>query len=321
VNDPKDQPIDIEEQRAWLNEHKAALGPSCSWKVLAGRLNMKHSTLSLFAGGNYNAPGEKIAETIWRYRQTLSLQAALVGEVPEIPPYFETDTSKQILYALGWAQRGRMSAVAASPGLGKTQSADHYEACNVNVFKFTASPVSESLTGMLQEVLRALGIPAVSGTPQGLSRLIRERVRDLGKPLLIADEAQHLSFKALNEMRSWHDDTGLGVALLGNASLLQTLEGGSRSIERAQLFSRISLKMPLLRPFKSDVDALLEAWRITDEKVCEQIHAIAQQPGALREATFTLEMAHMIAASVKEPLAASHVQDAWAQRTARGVAA
>ncbi|MBN9504952.1 MAG: AAA family ATPase [Altererythrobacter sp.] len=321
MNDPKDQPIDIEEQRQWLNEHKASLGPSCSWKVLAGRLSMKTSTLSLFAGGNYNAPGDKIAEAIFRYRQTLSVQAALIGEIPEIPPYFETDTSKQILYALGWAQRGRMAAVAASPGLGKTCSAEHYRACNTNVFLFTASPVSASLTGMLNEVLRAIGVPAVSGTPQAISRMIRDRVCDLGLPLLVVDEAQHLTERGLDELRSVHDDTGLGIALLGNAGLLQTLEGGSRSISRAQLFSRISLKMPLLRPFTSDVEALLDAWRITDPQIAELVHAIAQQPGALREATFTLEMAHMIAAAGKEELAVSHVQDAWAQRTARGVAA
>lgn len=321
MNDPKNQPIDIEEQRQWINEHKASLGPSCSWKILAARLNMKASTLSLFAGGNYNAPGDKIAEAIFRYRQTLSVQASLIGEVPEIPPYFETYTSKQILYAMGWAQRGRMAAVAASPGLGKTMSAEHYRACNANVFLFTASPVSASLTGMLHEVLRAVGVPAVSGTPQTISRMIRDRVRDLGQPLLVVDEAQHLTERGLDELRSMHDDTGLGVALLGNAGLLQTLEGGSRSIARAQLFSRISLKMPLLRPFSGDVESLLEAWRITDPKISEQIHSIAQQPGALREATFTLEMAHMIAASTKVPLAAEHVQDAWAQRTARSAAA
>lgn len=321
MNDPKDQPIDIEEQRAWLNEHKASLGPSCSWKVLAGRLNMKAGTLSLFAGGNYNAPGDKIAEAIFRYRQTLSVQASLIGEIPEIPPYFDTDTSKQIIYALGWAQRGRMSAVAASPGLGKTKAALHYQACNANVFLFTASPVSGSLSGMLRELLQAVGVPLFAGTPQAVSRMIRDRVRDLGKPLLIVDEAQHLGERALDEIRSLHDATNLGVALLGNAGLLQTLEGGSRSISRAQLFSRISCKLPLLRPFRSDVEALLDAWRVTDAKVCELIHAIAQQPGALREATFTLEMAHMIAASVKSELAAEHVQDAWAQRTARSAAA
>lgn len=319
MNDPKDQPIDIEEQRNWLREHKRDTG--ATWKQLGSRTGISESTLSLFVGNHYNAPGDKIAMAIFRYRQTLAQQAALKGELPEIPSYFETETSTQLLYLLGWAQRGRVVAGALSPGCSKTITAEHYRACNANVFMITASPGTKSLTGMMNAVLRELGMNSVGSGAQGISRLILDKVRDMGNPLLIFDEAQHLSDVSIEEIRSWHDATGVGVALLGNAGLLQSLEGGTRSISKAQLFSRISLKLVRTHPLTADVEAMLDAWRITDEKVSRFVHDIAQRPGGLRGATFALELAHMIAANVGDELAASHVQDAWAQLSTRAVAA
>jgi hypothetical protein len=88
---------------------------------------------------------------------------------------------------------------------------------------------------------------------------------------------------------------------------------------RAQLFSRISLKLPRVHPLTADIDAMLEAWRINDPKICAYVHTIAQKPGGLRGATFALELAHMIAVSGHQELAASHVQDAWAQLSTRPV--
>lgn len=322
MNNPSDQPIDIEEQRLWLGEHKAATG--LSWKQLSGRVGINHSTLSLWVGNNYNAPGDKFAEAVFRYRQTLAAQAALKGETPEIPQYFATETSAQLLSMLNWAQRGRIVAAALAPGLGKTMAADYYRACNANVFKVTATPASSTLASMMGAVLAALGMPVTSFNAnyiQPASRMIKERVRNIGNPLLIVDEAQHLAERSIEEIRSWHDETGLGIALFGNAGLLQTLEGGARSVSRAQLFSRISMKMVRIVPFSADVEALIDAWGIRDEKVAALIHTIALKPGALRGATFALELGHMIAAAAHEDLAASHIQDAWTQLSSRQVAA
>ena len=321
MNDPKDQPIDIEEQRVWLAEHKRAT--ALSWKQLAGRVGVNHSTLSLWVGNNYNAPGDKIAEAVFRYRQTLKTQAALKAETPEIPSYFPTQTGTRLLDTLSWAQRGRMAACALSPGLGKTMAAEHYKACNANVFMMTSTPSSGSLVGMMNSALVALGRPSNVHLfrTHGLAKMIVDIVKDLGNPLLIVDEAQHLDERSIDEMRSWHDATGLGIAFLGNARLLQTLEGGSRSIARAQLFSRLSMKWVQTHAFSADVEAMLDAWRLRDEKVCAYVHTIAQKPGGLRGATFALELAHMIAAAAGEELAVSHVQHAWEQLSMRVIAA
>lgn len=319
MNDPSAQPIDIDEQREWVIEHKRITG--LSWKQLAQRLNVNHSSLGLFSGNNYNAPGDKLAEAIFRYRQMLTVQASIKADLPDIPSYFETETSGRLLYLLGWAQRGRMTVAAMSPGLGKTITAEHYKACNSNVFVMTASPSTAGVIAMIHAVLRELGVTHPMYRAHEASMQVVKRVRDMAKPLLIVDEAQHLGEKALEQLRSWHDHTGLGIALLGNAGLLQTLEGGSRSISRAQLFSRISFKLLRIHPLAADIEAMLDAWRITDEEISKLVHAIAMKPGGLRGATFALELAYMIALSTREELSVSHVQDAWAQLSTRPVAA
>lgn len=321
MNDPKDQPIDVAEQRDWLNEHKKDTG--LSWKQLSSRTGIAHSTLSLFSGGNYGAPGDKIAASIYRYRQTLVAQAALRIEMPTIPAYYETETSRQLIALMSWAQRGRIVAAALSPGMSKTVTAEHYQACNVNTFLVTCSPTLANVVALQQEVMARLGNPSLSGHPHTISRAIRNRFADLTNPLLIVDEAQHLSERSLDELRSWHDDprVNLGIALLGNAGLLQRLEGQTRAIDRAQLFSRVSQRLPRIKPLREDVDALIEAWGITDAKVEALVHQIAQTPGALRLTTFVLEIATMLARTENNDLLVSHVQDAWAQLSSRGIAA
>jgi len=321
MNDPKSQPIDVEEQRAWLEEFKRDSG--LPWSQIAGRLgpDFKSSTISLFVTGKYAGRLDWIAEAIFRFRQTLVAQAAIRAEGPEIPGYFPTETSDRLIRLLHYAQRGRITVGALAAGISKTTVAHYFQACNSNVFVITVFPSTSGIFGMLKAVLKSLGVPNAAGSPEVLSNQVMDRVRNLANPLLVFDEAQHLTVRAIEEIRGWYDLTGVGICLLGNKSLLQQLEGGNRSDAFAQIFSRVSLRVVKLRPTTADVDALLEAWRIHDEKIAAEIHRIAQLPGALRSATWTLELAHMIAAGGKEELTVGDVQDAWAQLSSRSVAA
>ncbi|KAK0348034.1 hypothetical protein LTR94_038830, partial [Friedmanniomyces endolithicus] len=62
-----------------------------------------------------------------------------------------------------------------------------------------------------------MGEPDAKGAPHQLSRRICEKVRN-ANGLIILDEAQKLTEKAVEEARSWHDRTGVGLALVGNDS-------------------------------------------------------------------------------------------------------
>ena len=256
-----------------------------------------------------------------RFRQLLATQAQIEVEAPEIPGYFKTETGQQLEHILGYAQRGRVVVAAMGAGLGKSTTARQFAACYPHVFIATMAPSSAGVNNMQQEVLEALGDAGANGTPQRLSRRIKDRVKGMAKPLLILDEAQHLSEKSIEEIRSWHDAIGVGIALFGNESVLQRLEGGARRAAFAQLFSRVSMRVTRSQPLRGDIDALAAAWRIEDDRLIDYIRKIAMLPGALRNATFALELAVMIAGSEGQQLNVGHLQDAWAQLSSRPVAA
>jgi DNA transposition AAA+ family ATPase len=320
MNDPSKQPIDIEEQRTWLIDHRAATGSS--WSQIAGRMGIPAGTISQFGSANgYKGDNAKVAERIYRYRQTLMQQASIAIEAPDVPEYFDTQTSVELTHILTWAQSGRIVVAAMGPGLGKTKTARNFAACHSNVFLATMAPSTAGVANMQMEVLAALGHPDAVGTPQKLSRMIRDKVRDLRNPLIIIDEAQHLSEKAVEEIRSWHDAVRVGIALFGNVGVMQRLDGGARKAAFAQLYSRVSMKVVRQLPLQTDADALAIAWGVTSAAEIAQIRKVSAMPGGLRGATMMLELAWMIAASEKNPLGLDHMQDAWAQLSSRTIAA
>ena len=317
MNDPAATIIDIEEQRKWLVEHKQALG--LSWGDVFRKTGIPVGTVSQFGGNGYKGNELTVAEQVYRYRQTLVAQTQIAFELPEIPGYFQTETSRQLERLLQLGQRGRLVVAAMGAGLGKTITARNYASCFTNVFMATMSPSTAGVNTMQIEMLEALGERDAAGTPQKLSRRIRARVANLGNPLLIIDEAQHLSEKALEEIRSWNDAVGVGIALFGNESVWQRLTGGSRQANFAQMFSRVGLNIRRSLPLQGDVTAMADAWRIADEPTIAYLRKIAMTPGGLRGATFALEIASMIAAAEQRPLALDDLQDAWTQLSSRPV--
>lgn len=319
MNDPAATPVDVLEQKNWLIDYHRKLG---SWAQVAKRINLPQGTISQFGSAKgYAGDEQKIAEAIFRFRQMLAQQSAIEVEAPVRPGYFETETSRELTQMLNWSQRGKIVVAALGPGLGKTMTARNFQACVANVFVTTLTPATAGVNTMQIEVLDALGEKNAVGTPQKLSRRIRERVENLSNPCIVIDEAQHASEKALEEIRSWHDATGVGIALLGNLGVMQRLEGGSRSAAFAQLYSRVSLKLLRNLPLRGDIDRLAEAWSVFDDEVVAFLAKICLTPGGLRNGTHALELASMIAASDRKVLELGHLQDAWAQLSSRAVLA
>lgn len=319
MNDPTDQPIDIEEQRKWLIDFRTQ--HKLSWSELSRRTGIPQSTIAAFGGKGYGGNEQQLAEKVYRHRQFLTAQAQIEIVPPKTPGYFDTPTSRQLWTTLQMAQRGRIVVAALGPGLGKTTTARHYAGCFSNVFYAVMRPSTSGVNNMQMAVLSAMGEKDATGTPQKLTDRILAKVTNLQNPLLILDETQHLSEKALEEIRGWNDHAGLGIALLGNEGLLMRLEGGSRRIAYAQLYSRVSLRIVRPLPLEGDVDALAAAWDIVDDQVARYLRKICMLPGGLRSGTMALELASMLAMSEQAELGESHLVDAWAQLSSRSVLA
>lgn len=326
INEIEATPDFIKDQREWLIAHKAETG--FSWSRLEDPVGRAGSTLSAFCGGTYNNSqyergNEKIAQEVYRYRQTLKAQEELRIEAPEIPAFFETRAAATAMSLATWAQRGRVGVLVGTPGVGKTEGLIEYTNRASNAFYIRCRPSMDTLTALCQSVLIAMGNKTARGSKDALSRWVVTELR-YKNALLIFDDAQNLTLKQLEEIRGWWDERGIvvGILLVGNEHVSSQMEGTSRTAPYlAQLFSRVSQTIVIAQAYPEDAEALAAAWGVHDEKAVAILKDIASRPGGLRDCTFTLEVAVTIARSKGEELTGKHIAEAFGQRASRPVAA
>lgn len=304
-------PVEVE-ARTWLNTHKDAQG--LSWPQIGKLTDVASSTLSLFATGKYNGSNEAIAAKVLAYRDRMTAQAGIAADLPTVPEWFDSPTATRLTSLLRWAQSGEIVLVVTTPGIGKTRVAERFSDLDPNVWLATMAPSTAGVATMLIEVAAAIGLGEVKGSPQQLSRMIKARVEGK-KGLLIVDEAQELTDKALNELRGLHDRTKLGIVLMGNENVVGQIDGRKSAL--AQISSRFSIRHVQVTPMPGDMDALLDAWGIaaTDQRAF--LTKIGAMPGALRGVTHTIKIAAMAAVGSGHSLSLAHLRDAARQRNVK----
>ncbi|MCW3836000.1 AAA family ATPase [Sphingomonas canadensis] len=310
----------IEEQRAWLKTHMAQL--ALTWPEVASRTGIKQGTISQFGGKNgYGGRELPIAEAVQRYRDLLVARDTVHIDAPEIPDYFETQTSAEIVNLLHWCQRGKMVSAPLGSGLGKSSSAAHFRALYPHIYIVTIWPSHGSPGPMQIRVLAALGVKNATGSPAALSQMICDKLSAMHRPVLIFDEAQHLTVKSLEEIRGIHDETGAGIAFFGDQRLANLIANGTGKSDLPQLRRRVKSMAARVLPYAQDVAALARAWAIDDPRAIRELEQIARKPGALGLATQVLEVAAMLASADKAPIGLPHLQEAAADILRRDVAA
>jgi DNA transposition AAA+ family ATPase len=316
MNHPDNVTIDIEEMRSWVIAEKER---RCfSWPQLAALIGVATGTLSVWAGGNYQGNNEKIAREVFKYRQMLDSQEERSTGIMADPGFFETPTSRRIKALMVIAHMGRITVAATGPGTGKTMAVHDYAASASNVWFSTMMKSTKSLNSMTVQVLRSINVDAKRGWGMNLSHQVMDRVKGR-QGLLVIDEANHLDFESLEEIRTWHDLTGVGVCLLGNEELLARIEGGRHRDAFARLNSRIAQRHVQNLPLQGDVEAFCDGWGIKDSGMRNMLWQIAKTPGAggLRECRQLVEQGSMLAQDEHRPLSLADLRDAQATRATR----
>lgn len=277
---------------------------------------IKYGTFTGWLSGKYQGDNARVAGDVRIWLASRAERRRAAAALPQAPTFVPTKTARRISEVLQWAQIGPDMVVAAGgAGIGKSTVCEHYAAVNPNVWLATMQPSTATVHTMLQSVAAAVGVTERSATK--LSEAIGTRVQDTGG-LLIVDEAQHLSSKALDQLRALHDLFGIGIALVGNESVYGRLQGEGRKPEFAQLFSRVGMRFTRPRPYGDDICALIDAWQVSDANARSLLKAIAGKPGALRGLTKTLRLATMLARGADEALAEKHVKAAYARLSDNG---
>ena len=309
MNNPDDMPIDVEEMVKWLKSHKEMTG--ISWAALSKASLIGESTLSALYGGSYKGDWAAQARKIFRYRQKVESQRERSRTALSPVSFIPTPTARRVQFLLEVAHMGRITVGAMGPGTGKTRTAAHYVASMQPTWMCTMLPSGGQVSSMVGRVMQSMGLIAKHSWTSVRSAQVIEFLMNR-RGLLIIDEAGNLTRDALEELRSWHDVTGVGICLLGNEELMMRIRGGENRHAFARLSSRIANYVVQDMPLVADVEAYLDAMDIIEPDMRRPLVEIGTSPGhgGLREVQQILESANMLAIGSDETLGWDHVRSA-----------
>lgn len=205
-----------------------------SQSAMAKELAISPSALSSYLSGKYATP-ERITEKIqeimdFHEQKTLA---------PTAPTFIETTVTNMVKQAIAYAHmRGTVSVAYGDAGVGKTTAVMQYLKENQTAVGITVMPTYASLTGVNELLSEALGVR--ERTDRKITREIISKLKGSGR-VIIVDEAQHLTSRAIEHLRSISDQANIGVCFVGNERIYTNLLGNRKS-EYAQLFSRIGVR-------------------------------------------------------------------------------
>ncbi|EMK5463031.1 AAA family ATPase [Vibrio cholerae] len=259
---------------------------------MAKEISVSPAALSQVLKGKYAADPSSIVEKLENWLRLSEERMA----TPNVNPGFVmTETAQLITRDLTYAQvTESIVVIYGASGVGKSEALREYKRKNNNVWMVTASPSRSSLTECLYEIAMELGLDDAPRRKGPLSRVVRNRL-NRSEGLVIIDEADHLDYPTLEELRILQEETGVGMVFVGNNKVYTQLTGGRRNEDFARLFSRIAKKRGLHKTRLADVRTIAQAWQISSEKEMNLMVQISERPGGLRLLTKTLKLAAMFA--------------------------
>ncbi len=222
-----------------------------------------------------------------------------------------TQTLENINMAVSFAEAaGDISLIYGDAGLGKTVSLKEYMKTHKNAIYVELKDCDKSTKGICEKILFALG-----NERSGLDRFLVDTIIDnlISKPkLIIIDEAQHLSIRALENLRAINDATETGIVLCGNPTVYDRMHGRGQA-HFAQLYSRIGIRRHIIEPSLYDIGCIFERYNLDKESLL-YLHQLALQRGGIRNCIKVLNIALQIRDDEKEPLNIDHLQSAYKLR-------
>ena len=296
-----------EEVRAAISAHLLAIPQT----RLAREAGLSATAVSQWINDKYKGNNASVKNKLVAWMASHAEGVIVSATIaPERAGWVDTPTSIEIERALVKARSmPGMAVVYGAPGVGKTSTIKRYASTTPNVWVVTASPAVSSMAAILK--LIGMAVKARGGYRNyDLAREITDHITGT-RGLLVIDEFQHLSLPAIEQVRAIHDASDVGVALVGNEAGWAKMTGGSRRLDHAQLFSRCAPVVSLFSPQEDDVNAILDAWRVTAQPAKDFALQISSGGGGLRNLVKTLQQAALYSPGAGAP-------DVLAMRTAWG---
>lgn len=264
-----------QEAAAFLKNYKKENGKTQA--AVARELGISESAISSFLSGNYTAPWT-ICEKVFALRQMNEKKKV----APKEPDFVPTTITKTVTNAIRYSHiQGKISVVYGDAGVGKTEAVKQYLKKDSLAVGITISPTYASITGVNELLAEQLGVR--ERVARKITREIIGKFRGSGR-VLIVDEAQHLTVRTLNHLRCISDESGVGLALIGNDEVYTKMKGSGRA-DFAQLFSRIGMRKQVLTTgiTREDAEAVFGQYGV-DGDAMEILYRICRTNYGLRGA-------------------------------------
>lgn len=223
---------------------------SISQNQLAGKVNISSAALSSYLNQKYKGSVEAVERQLREFFKITEEAAAVAertGDLLVREEYIPTSISEDVYQSIRFAQLEHcMVVLHGDAGVGKSKGAQKFlrdhAASAVGV---SITPSTGNLTGAIKLLARAVRVPECRNKMDQVVAL-RQRL-DGTNMVIVIDEAQHLKYAALEEIRALTDDNpmtgehGVGVVLIGNSEVYSRLQGRQQA-QFAQLFSRIRMQ-------------------------------------------------------------------------------
>lgn len=218
-----------------------------------------------------------------------------------------TQTVDDIIMAVSFAKAaGDISLIYGDAGLGKTISLKEYVSSHSDVIYIELKDCDKSTKGVCEKILSCIG-----KEQRGADRVLVDTIIDYlsdNPNLIIIDEAQHLSIRALENLRAINDSTETGIVLCGNPTVYDRMHGRGQA-HFAQLYSRIGIKRHIVEPTLKDITDIFQPYDLDKESIL-YLHKLALQRGGIRNCVKVLNIALRFKSIEKEPLNIDHLQSA-----------
>jgi len=245
-------------------------------------------------------------------------EPSAAGEISELK---DAGCADLPLTRIAWAvldhtlNRRHVTLTTGAAGTSKTFTAERFTAQHPGVIYVYAGIDAAAPQSLMAKIARAIlkrhRHPVTRGFPRAWVPELMELEHEVGKSrqnngflahqvrecvdalvdMLIFDEVSPVQNNALESVRALHDETGIGVSLLGNLTFPTRFSGTQAQARFEQFTSRIDRREDLSTPMAEDYEALFDFHRVRGRRARDLIRRHAERDGNLRRAAFIVDQA------------------------------
>ena len=248
-------------------------------RKFADKIDVAESTFSRYMKGDYPNPTaieDKIGEFLEKEEKRNS------SFIKDSVGFAMTTISKKIINVLEYSYIQKViSCIYGDAGIGKTYTTKNWIANRNDIYFVTVTPTFATPRPFLKLLASKLKTSKTGAQDEVYLEII-EKLEGTDK-MIIIDEAQHLTKKTLEIIRSINDSTSTAITLIGNELIYNKMLGKTQA-EFAQLFSRVGMQSHLLTDL-FDIDDIKLVFQNASDEVVEYLLKVSRSKFGLRGAT------------------------------------